>query len=615
MADSWPLQLLTFLLSFTLWGYSVAMSDDGRVLLQFRATLSSGGGDAALSSWAGGKGPCMDQNVSAWTGVYCENGNVSTLQLENMGLSGKLDLDILTGLLGLRSLSFSNNSFEGPVPDFTKLPALKSIYLSMNRFSGEIPDGMFSAMRALKKVWLSHNNLSGRIPSSLTVPTKLMEVGLDGNKFEGKLPDLRQPELRMVNVSYNNLEGPIPERLSNMSASLFEGNKNLCGAPLGVSCTPSKKLAPALLVGMILIAVKVLTLLIGLIGFLLRRRAPKGKTTTDKLQTGKSKGIEDLEAASVEKGSADHDGEKKKVPKKEQGKLTFVAEGRRKFDMQDLLKASAEVLGSGNFGSSYKATLVDAPAVVVKRFKEMNGVGREDFQEHMRRLGRLSHPNLLPLVAYYYRKEEKLLITEFVPNGSLAHMLHGNRGSTESPLDWPTRLNIVKGVARGLAYLYEELPMLTVPHGHLKSSNVLLDQSLAPLLADYALVPVLNKATASKVMVAYKSPECARHGKPSKKSDVWCFGILILEILTGEFPANHLTQGKAGAGDLASWVSRIASEERASPVFDKNMKGTENNEGEMLKLLQIAMACCETDDESRWELMTVLEKIEEIKGE
>lgn len=93
--------------------------------------------------------------------------------------------------------------------------------------------------------------------------------------------------------------------------------------------------------------------------------------------------------------------------------------------MQDLLKASAEVLGSGNFGSSYKATLVDAPAVVVKRFKEMNGVGREDFQEHMRRLGRLSHPNLLPLVAYYYRKEEKLLITEFVPNGSLAHMLHG----------------------------------------------------------------------------------------------------------------------------------------------------------------------------------------------
>ncbi|RZR77276.1 hypothetical protein BHM03_00002291 [Ensete ventricosum] len=614
MADSWPLQLLTFILSFMLWGYSVVMSDDGRVLLQFRATLSSGGGDAALSSWAGGKGPCMDQNVSAWTGVYCENMNVSTLQLENLNFSGKLDLDILTGLPGLRSLSFRNNSFEGPVPDFTKLPALKSIYLSMNRFSGEIPDGMFSAMRALKKVWLSHNNLSGRIPSSLTVPAKLMEVGLDGNQFEGQLPDLRQPELRIVNVSYNNLEGPIPERLSNMSANLFEGNKNLCGAPVGVSCTPSKKLEPALLVGIVLIAVKVLTLLIGMVGFLLRRRATKGETTTDKLQPSKSKRIEDLEAASVEKGSADHDGEKKKVPKKEQGKLTFIAEGRKKFDMQDLLKASAEVLGSGNFGSSYKATLVDAPAVVVKRFKEMNGVGREDFQEHMRRLGRLSHPNLLPLVAYYYRKEEKLLITDTTMNW-LATPRPGNRGLTESPLDWPTRLKIVKGVARGLAYLYEELPMLTVPHGHLKSSNVLLDPSLEPLLADYALVPVMNKTTASKVMVAYKSPECARYGKPSKKSDVWCFGILILEILTGEFPANHLTQGKAGAGDLASWVNRIASEERASPVFDKNMKGTENNEGAMLKLLQIAMSCCETDDDNRWELMTVLEKIEEIKGE
>lgn len=93
--------------------------------------------------------------------------------------------------------------------------------------------------------------------------------------------------------------------------------------------------------------------------------------------------------------------------------------------MEDLLRASAEVLGSGSFGSSYKAVLAMGPALVVKRFRSMNNVGREEFQAHMDRLGRLSHPNLLPLVAYYYTKEEKLFISDFVENGSLATHLHG----------------------------------------------------------------------------------------------------------------------------------------------------------------------------------------------
>lgn len=116
---------------------------------------------------------------------------------------------------------------------------------------------------------------------------------------------------------------------------------------------------------------------------------------------------------------------KKGVAAAELGKLSFVRDDRERFDLQDLLRASAEVLGSGNFGSSYKAVLLDGQAVVVKRFKLMNNVGREEFHEHMRRLGRLRHPNLLPLVAYYYRKEEKLLVFDFVHNGSLASHLHG----------------------------------------------------------------------------------------------------------------------------------------------------------------------------------------------
>lgn len=111
--------------------------------------------------------------------------------------------------------------------------------------------------------------------------------------------------------------------------------------------------------------------------------------------------------------------------KSEHGKLTFVRDDREKFDLEDLLRASAEILGSATFGSSYKAMIMNDQVVVVKRYKHMNIVGREEFDEHMTRLGSLSHPNLLPLVAYYYRKEEKLLISDFVVNGSLASVLHG----------------------------------------------------------------------------------------------------------------------------------------------------------------------------------------------
>lgn len=109
----------------------------------------------------------------------------------------------------------------------------------------------------------------------------------------------------------------------------------------------------------------------------------------------------------------------------EQGRLVFVVEGRQRFELPDLLKSEAEVLGSGSLGCAYKATLGNGPSMVVKKFKDMNRVGKEDFEEHMRRLGRLSHPNLLPLVAYYYRKDDKLLVNDYVPNRSLAHFLHG----------------------------------------------------------------------------------------------------------------------------------------------------------------------------------------------
>lgn len=150
------------------------------------------------------------------------------------------------------------------------------------------------------------------------------------------------------------------------------------------------------------------------------------------------------------------------------------------------------------------------------------------------------------------------------------------------------------------------------PHGHLKSSNVLLNESMEPLLNDYALIPVINQDHAHHLMMAYKSPEFAKSGRITKKTDVWSFGILILEMLTGRFPENYLTQRHDPDADLASWVNEMIKQKRTSEVFDVEMEGTRNSKGELVKLLKIGMSCCEDDVETRLDLNRAIEMIEGV---
>jgi serine/threonine protein kinase len=192
-------------------------------------------------------------------------------------------------------------------------------------------------------------------------------------------------------------------------------------------------------------------------------------------------------------------------------------------------------------------------------------------------------------------------------------IISGHQALGEPSLDWPIRLKIVKGIAKGLEYLYKDMPSLIAPHGNLKSSNVLLTETFEPILTDYGLVPVTNQEMAKDIMVIYKSPEYLQQGRITKKSDVWCLGILILEILTGKFPATFLQQGKGSEVSLANWVISVVPEEWNSSVFDKEMGETKNGEGEMEKLLKIALSCCEGDVDKRCDLKEAVEKIQQVK--
>ncbi|KAF3437273.1 hypothetical protein FNV43_RR20026 [Rhamnella rubrinervis] len=600
--------------------YIVAFSSgasESDALLKFKNTLQNS--DQALASWNSSTPPCSGDNAN-WAGVLCEKEKIWGLKLENMGLTGPIDVNSLKDVAGLRTISLMNNKLDGSFPDLGQLGALKSLYLSDNQFSGQIANEMFLKTQSLKKLHLAHNQFTGEIPQSLRFLPKLMELRLEGNKFQGEIPNFLQKKWLSFNVSNNGLDGRIPTSLQHMDKSSFSGNKDLCGTPLK-SCSSDRPSLISIIVVVIVITVALVA--IAAVILILCRRSKTSFSSVEAPQPSSTqrKALHVPETNNkAPQSSPDRstNGSTSGGKKADSLKLNFVRDDRQRFDMQDLLKASAEILGSGCFGSSYKAALLSGPVMVVKRYKQMNNVGREEFQEHMRRLGRLRHANVLPLVAYYYKKEEKLLVSDYIKNGSLAVQLHGNQALGQSCLDWATRLKIIKGVATGLLYLYNELPSLIAAHGHIKSSNVLLNENYEPLLTDYGLIPVINQEHAQELMVAYKSPEHLQHGRITKKTDVWGLGMLILEILTGKFPANFLQKGKGNdQEDLASWVRSIPEEEWRGVVFDKELQvgatTTKKSEGEMLKLLKIGVECCEGDVEKRWDLKEAVKRIEEIK--
>jgi len=506
-----------------------------------------------------------------------------------------------------------NNKFDGSLPNITQLVALKSIYFSGNQFSGVIPIYIFDGMLSLKKIHLARNKFSGEIPQSLITLPRLSELMLQDNEFDGEIPQFQNGMLKLFNVSDNEMTGEIPLSLRHMNVSSFSGNKDLCGAPLE-SCAPAKLSIGTIIIVVILVALAVAALIAVVIILSRRKQMPEQERATVSPPGRRKAFSTDLDK--MEQGTAST--EKSQNGKKGVNniKLTFLQDGREKFNMGDLLKASAQILGSGIFGSTYKAALNAGQAMVVKRFRHMNNVENEEFYEHMRRLGRVNHQNVLPIVAFYYRKEEKLLVYDFMENISLAVHLHGNTTRGRPCPDWPTRLNIIKGVSKGLSYLYNELPSLMAPHGHLKSSNILLDRSYNPMLADYGLIPVVNQDRAQEHMIAYKSPEYKNNGRITKKTDVWSLGMLILETMTGRFPSSFFQQGSKGnETDLVSWVEFMVKEGNADvdQVFDKNMGRKDKSKGEMTKLLQIGLNCCEEEVDKRWDLKEAVERIEQVK--
>lgn len=173
---------------------------------------------------------------------------------------------------------------------------------------------------------------------------------------------------------------------------------------------------------------------------------------------------------------------------------------------------------------------------------------------------------------------------------------------------------MIKGIAQGLNFIYTEFGNYELPHGNLKSSNILLSDNYEPLLNDYAFYPMMNQSHAPNAFFAYRSPEYTQYQQISPKSDVYCLGIIILETLTGKFPSQYLSAGKGGT-DVAEWVRSAIAENREAELLDPEIAhAAADSMNQMVELLRIGSACTENNPSQRPDMPTAIRRIEEIQA-
>ncbi|XP_047977228.1 receptor protein kinase-like protein ZAR1 [Salvia hispanica] len=600
--------------------------------------------------------------------------NASSLHsifLYGNNLSGPLPPS-LCSIPRLRILDFSNNSLSGQLPKFLQnCRQLRRLILARNRFSGGIPVGIFPELANLEQLDLSGNEFSGSIPGDMGELKSLSgTLNLSYNHFGGKIPnglgDL--PLTVSFDLRGNDLSGEIPQTgsFSNQGPTAFLDNPSLCGFPLQRSCKNStssgsveyglvgndgvggrKGLRPGMII-LISVADAVGVAVVGLVVVYVywKRKDSRGCSCSGK---GKLGGDEhagccafpcivfggfpsnDSEVESEKGGGSGGSG----GMSGREGDLVAIDKGFN-FELDELLRASAYVLGKSGLGIVYKVVLGNGVPVAVRRLGEGGEQRYKEFVAEVQAIGRVKHPNVVKLKAYYWAPDEKLLISDFISNGSLASALRGKAGQQLSSLSWSIRLKIAKGAACGLAFLHECSPRKFV-HADVKPSNILLDNDYQPYVSDFGLnrlititgnnpsssggfigsaLPYLKAPQLEKVN-NYRAPEARIPGaRPTQKWDVYSFGVVLIELLTGKSPEISPTSSASmDILDLVKWVRKGFEEESPlSDMVDPKLLREVQAKKEVLGAFHVALACTEGDPDARPQMKTVSENLEKIRA-
>ncbi|KAL5552990.1 hypothetical protein UlMin_040391 [Ulmus minor] len=558
-----------------------AIEDDVKCLEGVRKSLSDPLGK--LGSWKLNNNSVA--SICKLVGVSCWNekeNRLISLQLPAMELSGELP-ESLQFCRSLQSLDLSDNALSGSIPPqiCTWLPYLVTLDLSNNRLSGSIPPEIVNC-KFLNTLILSDNRLSGSIPYELS----------------------RLDRLKKLSVADNDLSGTIPAEFSSFEKDDFEGNGGLCGEPLGSKCggLSSKSLAIIIAAGAIGAAVSLI------LGFALwwwffvrasrERRGYGGAAGGEGKDEGSWVGL-------------------LKSHKLMQVRLSDILMATNNFDPQNIVISTRT-------GVSYKAVLPDGSALAIKR---LNGckLGEKQFRSEMNRLGQLRHPNLVPLLGFCVVEEEKLLVYKHMYNGTLYSQLNGsgNANSQYGFLDWPTRLKIGVGAARGLAWLHHSCQPPYM-HQNISSNVILLDYDFEARVTDFGLARLVGARDSNDSSFingdlgefGYVAPEYSSTMVASLKGDVYGFGIVLLELVTGQKPLEVSNGGEGFKGNLVDWVNQLSSVGRSLEAIDITLSG-KGDDDDILHFMKVACSCVvfrPKDRPSMYQVYVSLKSVAEKHG-
>ncbi|KAL0910578.1 hypothetical protein M5K25_021576 [Dendrobium thyrsiflorum] len=263
-------------------------------------------------------------------------------------------------------------------------------------------------------------------------------------------------------------------------------------------------------------------------------------------------------------------------------------------------------LGEGGFGTVYWGKTSDGHQIAVKKLKTINSKAEMEFAVEVEILGRVRHKNLLGLRGYCAGANQRLIVYDYMPNLSLLSHLHG-QFTGEMRLNWKKRINIIMGSAEALVYLHHEVTPHII-HRDIKASNVLLDSDFEPLVADFGfakLIPegVSHMTTRVKGTLGYLAPEYAMWGKVSESCDVYSFGILLLEIVTGRKPIERLPGGVKRT--ITEWVDPFIATDQLSNLVDHRLQG-QYEDLQLRRILHAAARCVQSEPDRRPTMRKVL---------
>ncbi|KAG5534246.1 hypothetical protein RHGRI_022389 [Rhododendron griersonianum] len=570
----------------------VSSNEQGDALIALKASLDDSANQ--LSSW--------NQNMvdpCTWFKVDCDdNKNVISLSLSDLGFSGVLSPKI-GALKTLQTLVLQGNAITGEIPEeFGNLTSLTMMNLDNNHLTGEIPPSLGNLPK-LKFLYLSQNNLTGTIPDSLSHLASLTEIQLDSNGLSGQIPG-GLFKVAKYNFTGNHLNCGINVPQHCASDSVGSSNKSKIGTVLGI------------IVGIVCLLVFGGLLLLFWKG---RHKGYRREVFVDVAGLCCFHGASLMPADQL-RNSENMDCMFQQFRGEVDRRIPFGQ--LKRFSWRELQLATdnfneKNVLGQGGFGKVYKGVLSDNTKIAVKRLTDYESPGGDAaFQREVEMISVAVHRNLLRLIGFCTTPTERLLVYPFMQNLSVAYRLRDIKPG-EPVLDWSTRKRVALGTARGLEYLHEHCNPKII-HRDVKAANVLLDEDFEAVVGDFGLAKLVdvrktNVTTQVRGTMGHIAPEYLSTGKSSERTDVFGYGIMLLELVTGQRAIDFSRLEEEDDVLLLDHVKKLEREKRLDDIVDRNLNKHYNIQ-EVEMMIQVALLCTQSSPEDRPLMSEVVRMLE-----